>query len=773
MNLVEIKGNAQEAKQMATDLNVEKNDVNRTMFCAAKGMVSQLCYLLTAIMVIFVVTCISACNGSGSSSITTPVAFTTPTLSFSDPQSTYDLANYTLTGRYSLPVGSGANLLAEEASAVTYNKDTDTLFVVGDGGTSVTQVSKQGVLINSMTLAADATKPQSTYFYDPEGISYIGGGKFVMVEERYRQVNEFTYTPNTTLGGTGARTVKLGTTIGNIGIEGIAFDPMTNGYICVKESGPSGVFQTTIDFAAGTASNGSPTTENSVNLFDPAKAGLNAINDVFALSNIVSSTAPDYSHLLLLSAPDGKIVKMDRNGNLLGTLVVGSAAQNEGMTMDLNGTIYVVSEVGGGAGHPELLVFSPSVNKNAVGIGSNLYVNFNQPVVAGTGTIILSNGAGDSRSISVTDATQVTIRGNTVIINPTTDLVAGTNYSVTCAAGLLKDTQGNNAPAITSSNALNFTTVGVSDTTAPTLASSVPLDEATGITSSRVVLTFNEAVNAGLGNIVISNGTDTRTIAVGDTTQVTFSGNSANINPSADLLKGATYNVQMSSGVIKDVAGNPFAGITSATTLNFTTATAVVVNNTLLITEVNSNAAGGDFIELYNYGLAAIDLTGWKWDDDSASFTDAANATFPSVSIPAGQRLVVVNTTDAAAFRTAWGLAGTVPVVATGGPGLGGGDVVVLFDTTGKVITWFNYKGGAAVIAASDGTVITPSAASAGVTAALPNHAGLAYGGTSALASAIWDGLSTSSPTYKAAVVGVLGGFAQPAVAAAVGSPGQ
>jgi uncharacterized protein YjiK len=152
-------------------------------------------------------------------------------------------------------------VLAEEASAVTYDKDTGTLFVVGDGGTSITQVTKQGVFIDSMTLAVDASKPQGGYFYDTEGITYLGSGKFALVEERYRQVNQFTYTPNTTLGGADVQMVKLGTTIGNIGIEGISYDPMTGGFVAVKESGPSGVFQTTIDFAAGTASNGSTATK--------------------------------------------------------------------------------------------------------------------------------------------------------------------------------------------------------------------------------------------------------------------------------------------------------------------------------------------------------------------------------------------------------------------------------------------------------------------------------------------------------------------------------
>src|SRR5262249_55178016 len=70
-----------------------------------------------------------------------------------------DLSRYARAGRFTLPEPprttppDGVSLLAQEASAVTYNWDTDTLFVVGDGGTSVVQVSKTGALINSMTLA--------------------------------------------------------------------------------------------------------------------------------------------------------------------------------------------------------------------------------------------------------------------------------------------------------------------------------------------------------------------------------------------------------------------------------------------------------------------------------------------------------------------------------------------------------------------------------------------------------------------------------------------
>src|SRR4029077_7787537 len=135
-----------------------------------------------------------------------------------------------------------------------------------DGGTSVVQVSKTGALINSMTLAPGAS-PQGTEFYDTEGVSYVGGGKFVLNEERYRQVNLFTYVAGATLNRSDVQTVKLGTTVGNIGIEGVTGDPLSAGYIAVKEMQPEGIFQTGIDFATGTATNGSPTTVNSTNLF--------------------------------------------------------------------------------------------------------------------------------------------------------------------------------------------------------------------------------------------------------------------------------------------------------------------------------------------------------------------------------------------------------------------------------------------------------------------------------------------------------------------------
>lgn len=271
-----------------------------------------------------------------------------------------DLSKYVRIGSYDLPVGSGANLLADEASAVSYNWDTKTLFVAGDGGTSITQVSLTGQLIDSMALAADPGKPQGTYFYDPEGLAYMGGGQFVLGEERYRQLNLLTYTAGTTHGAQGTQTVKLGTTIGNIGIEGFSRDPFSGGFIVAKEQSPIGLFQTAIDFAAGTASNGSPSTVNSVNLFNPALLGLADIADVFSLSNLpLLSGSADYSHLLVLSEASGRILEIDRAGTIFSSLSVGTAGQHEGLTMDDQGRLYVVGELSGSTGGSGLWVYAP------------------------------------------------------------------------------------------------------------------------------------------------------------------------------------------------------------------------------------------------------------------------------------------------------------------------------------------------------------------------------------------------------------------------------
>ena len=242
------------------------------------------------------------------------------TLTITDNETAINLSRYVRVGRYDLPEPTRSahpanSLLAQEASNVTYNWDTDTLFMTGDGGTSVVQVSKTGVLIDSMTLAPGSSA-QGTDFYDTEGLTYVGGGQFVLMEERDRTAHLITYAAGTTLAKTGnpaVKSVKLGTTVGNVGIEGLCYDPLSSGFICVKEKTPQSIFQTGINFAAGTATNGSPTTTASTDLFNPTLAGLLDFSDVFSLSNLPALAGkPTNSHLLMISQESGQVIHIPK-----------------------------------------------------------------------------------------------------------------------------------------------------------------------------------------------------------------------------------------------------------------------------------------------------------------------------------------------------------------------------------------------------------------------------------------------------------------------------
>jgi len=522
-----------------------------------------------------------------------------------------DLSTYVRVGRYDLPeptrtTAPANSVLAQEVSAVTYNWDTQTLFVVGDGGTSVVQVTKTGQLINSMTLAQGAS-PQGTEFYDPEGLTYIGGGQFVMSEERDRQMVLFTYVPNTTLVRSATKTVKIGTFVQNIGNEGLSWDPLTNGYIVVKEIQPQGIFQTGIDFIAGTATNGSPTTDTSVNLFNPALANMLDFADVFALSNLPSLAGmPEASRLLVLSQESGKIINIDRLGNISSSLTIVSdpgnpltvaAQQHEGLTMDRNGILYVVSENGGGDfDHPQLWVYAPSTLPNQA------------PTAVATinaTTSILENTSTTSRikiaDISVTD-----------------------------------DGIGTNTITLSGADASFFEVIG----TALYIKAGTVLDYET-----KTSYTFSINVDD---------------IAVGTTPDAT-----------------TTFTLTVLDVLVE----------TPATT------SSIIVSEVAPWSSGNS-PVGADWFELTNTSASAINITGWKVDDNSNSFATSV-ALNGITSIAPGESVIFLETatpaTTAASFLSTWFGANPPAGLKVGsytGSGIGlstGGDALNIYDASGTL----------------------------------------------------------------------------------------
>lgn len=519
-----------------------------------------------------------------------------------------NLSSYVRIGRYDLPEPTRTtappnSLLAQEVSAVTYNWDTQTLFVVGDGGTSVVQVTTTGQLVNSMTLAPGSS-PQGTEFYDTEGLTYIGNGQFVLSEERDRQAVLFTYVAGTTLMRSATKTVKLGTTVGNIGNEGISYDPMTNGYIVVKETQPQGIFQTGIDFIAGTATNGSPTTVNAVNLFDPALTNLLDFADVFALSNLPSLTGqPDYSRLLILSQESGKIINIDRSGTIFSSLTIVSDPgnpltvpnqQHEGLTMDRNGILYVVSENGGGDfDHPQLWVYAPSTV-------------INQPPTAVT------------------------------LTNTVTSILENTN------------------------------------TASPVKVADIS---------------------------VTDDGTGTNNLSLSGTDAAFFQ-----ITGTALYIKaGTVLDYETKTGYTLTVnVDDPTVGTTPDATTAYTLTVIDVVNETpvlspIVVSEIAPWSSGNspvnaDWFEVTNTSTTAINITGWKFDDNSNAFASSV-ALNGITSIAPGESVIFLETATPAAtiasFKTTW-FGANPPASLQIGSYTGGG---VGLSAAGDAINLFNASG--------------------------------------------------------------------------------
>jgi len=714
----------------------------------------------------------------GLSSIVTILSFNQNSIA-----QTVDLSTYVRVGRYDLPEPTRTahptnNLLAQEASGVAYNWDTDTLFIVGDGTTSVTQVSKTGQLIDTMTLA-QGSSPQGTEFYDSEGITYIGNGQFVMTEERDRQVVLFTYAAGTTLTRSNTKTVKLGTFVNNIGTEGLSYDPLTNGYIVLKEISPMGIFQTGIDFNAGTATNGSATTDNSVNLFDPALLGVSDVADVFALSNLPAlSGQPLYNNLLVLSQENAKVVNVDRNGTISSTLTIvtdpgnpldAPSQQHEGLTMDRNGNLYIVNENGGGdIDHPQLWVYAPSSSSNQAPTAVAL-TNTTNSVLENSNTtssvkisdiLVTDDGLGTNNlSLSGPDAGIFEITGAGLYIKAGTilDYETKTSYNVTIN---VDDTTVGAAPDASVNFILSITDVVVESSQAATVSISEvapwssgnslvgadwfevtnngntalditgwKIDDSSKSFASALALNGITSIAPGESVIFLETGASNSATVIANFKSAWFgtnipanlqvgsyTGSGAGLSTGGDevnlfdaggnLKSNVTFGVATTNKTFNNAAGLTNTSISTLSQVGINDAFTAIndanqigspgTTGKLFISEIapwssGNSPVGADWFEVTNTKAVAVDITGWKVDDNSQS-PAAAVALNGITSINPGESVIFIETNDLAgkttAFLSNWFGANPPAGLRIGnytgsGIGLGsGGDQVNLYNTT-------------------------------------------------------------------------------------------
>ncbi|MGB4075926.1 SdiA-regulated domain-containing protein [Pseudomonas sp.] len=217
----------------------------------------------------------------------------------------------------------------EEVSGLTYSHESDTLFTVTGKDPQLIELTLDGQVMRRIDLHG---------FANPEGVEMLSGGRLAIVDERKRTLTtfklhaltrslEFADYPSFDLGFAGA---------GNKGFEGIAWDSRNERVLLGKERGPLGLFS--LPF---------PGEDGATGALQPLSSGHLFLRDISSLTYDART-----GHSLVLSDESGLLLEVDAQGEPVSFISLsggmnglrGGIKQAEGVTMDGQGNIYIVSE---------------------------------------------------------------------------------------------------------------------------------------------------------------------------------------------------------------------------------------------------------------------------------------------------------------------------------------------------------------------------------------------------------------------------------------------
>ena len=148
----------------------------------------------------------------------------------------------------------------------------------------------------------------------------------------------------------------------------------------------------------------------------------------------------------------------------------------------------------------------------------------------------------------------------------------------------------------------------------------------TATVDGNLVLTFNETVAKGTGNIELRLGSATGTLVesfnMATSSKLTLNGNELSINPTANLLNNTNYVVLVPTGVVRDLSGNAYV---SGNPYEFTTAAPAPIDKTPP-KFVSANTPGtGALVELADLGMNLV-----------ATFSEAITAKTGTIELRMG-----------------------------------------------------------------------------------------------------------------------------------------
>lgn len=220
-----------------------------------------------------------------------------------------------------------------ETSGLSWSPLSNTLFTVTGKIPKLVELSLDGEVLRVVELRG---------FSDPEGVEVLSDGRIAIIDERRAQMKTF-YLPLDAefIDGDALQPINLGfINAGNKGFEGIAWDVRNQRMLLAKERSPFGLFSLPFPEAAEDDSS--------------ITQSLQELSSSQIFMRDFSSLTIDQrtGHLLVLSDESRMLLELDELGNPVSfiSLAMGfnglarSIKQAEGVAMDGQGTIYIVSE---------------------------------------------------------------------------------------------------------------------------------------------------------------------------------------------------------------------------------------------------------------------------------------------------------------------------------------------------------------------------------------------------------------------------------------------
>ena len=315
--------------------------------------------------------------------------------------------------------------------------------------------------------------------------------------------------------------------------------------------------------------------------FDPSSTGFVAVTastgqyqSTAQTTNTINFTVPSGSNRKLVLIASWENPNQGISATWNGTQNFSAAVNS---TSDRNAAILYLDAPTAGTGN--IVVTFPASTRSRVGVLSLVGV---APGVARTAT---SSGRSGSLNLPVDGSfvTGVYTSNNTPTITAPFASTLYSGDSGSCAGNAGYQTVPTAGPAtytwtvsapLEDSHAL---AAFVPAAAAPVIITTSPADNATGVlVGANLVANFSEPVVKGTGTITLrrtSNNSTVESFNVASSPRLVFSGQTLTINPTNDLGPGVAYHLLIDSTAIVDTSGgNAFAGISSPSAWNLTTA---------------------------------------------------------------------------------------------------------------------------------------------------------------------------------------------------------